>query len=82
MILKELFYFDDKTLEPTEDNRYDSSNDDSVIKPSDSRKSKLTLKDINKVRKASDQHKIEQEEDLNFVKQMYGIAANTEQAGI
>ena len=81
MILKELFYFDDKTLEPTEDDHYDSSRDDSIHKPSDNRKSKLTLKDINKVRRASDQHKIEQEKDLDFVKQMYGIAANTEAAG-
>ena len=82
MILKELFYFDDKTLEPTEDDHYDSSRDDSIHKPSDNRKSKLTLTDINKVRRASDQHKIEQEKDLDFVKQMYGIAANTEAAGI
>lgn len=81
MILRELFYFDDETLEPTENDRYDASDDKSIMKMSDTRKAKLTLKDINKVRKASDMKRSEEAEELNFVKQMYGIAAQA-QAGI
>ncbi len=81
MILRELFYFDDETLEPTENDRYDASDDKSIMKMSDTRKAKLTLKDINKVRKASDMKRSEEVEELNFVKQMYGIAAQA-QAGI
>jgi hypothetical protein len=81
MILRELFYFDDETLEPTENERYDAQDDMSVLKMSDKRKAKLTLKDINKVRKASDMKRKEQAEELNFVKQMYGIQAQAD-AGI
>jgi hypothetical protein len=81
MILRELFYFDDETLEPTENDRYDASDDKSIMQMSDTRKAKLTLKDINKVRKASDMKRSEEAEELNFVKQMYGIAAQA-QAGI
>jgi len=81
MILRELFYFDDETLEPTENDRYDASDDKSIMQMSDTRKAKLTLKSINKVRKASDMKRSEEVEELNFVKQMYGIAAQA-QAGI
>ena len=82
MILRELFYFDDETLEPTDNGRYDARDDQSVLQMSDKRKAKLTLKDINKVRKASDQKREEQSEELNFVKQMYGIAAQAAAAGV
>ncbi len=81
MILRELFYFDDETLEPTDNGRYDARDDKSIIQMSDTRKAKLTLKDINKVRKASDQKREEHAEELNFVKQMYGIAAQAAATG-
>jgi hypothetical protein len=32
------------------------------------------------MRKASDLHKEEQDKELHFVRQMYGLAANAEQA--
>ena len=81
MILRELFYFDKETVEPIEDNRYEPQHDDSPVKPKDSRKTKLTLRQINRIRKASELHTREQQEELYFVRQMYGIAANAE-AGI
>lgn len=81
MILRELFYFDKETLEPVEDLRYDAEEDDTPVKKSDTRKTRLTLKQINRVRKASDMHKKEQQEELTFVRQMYGIAANAEAGG-
>lgn len=81
MILRELFYFDKNTIEPTEDDRYDPQFDDSIVDPDDTRKTRLTLRQINRARKASELHKKEQNKDLNFVKQMYGLAAQAAAAG-
>ena len=46
-----------------------------MVKKDDSRKSRLTLKDINRARKASDAKKIEQDRDRHYIRQMYGLAA-------
>jgi hypothetical protein len=81
MILRELYYFDDKTMEPVEDNRYDPADDKSIIQVDDKRKSRLTLKDINKARKASDMHKEDAAKELNFIRQMYGLAAQAAMGG-
>jgi len=78
MILRELFYFDKETVEPIEDNRYEPQHDDSPVKASDTRKTKLTLRQINRIRKASELHTKEQQEELMFVRQMYGIASQAE----
>lgn len=75
MILRELFYFDKKTMEPIEDDRYDEFDDESVVDIDDTRKTRLTLKDINKARRADDLHKKEAQKDLEYVRSMYGIAA-------
>lgn len=81
MILRELYYFDNKTMEPVEDNRYEPADDKSIIQVDDKRKSKLTLKDINKARKASDMHREDAAKELNFVRQMYGLAGQAAMAG-
>ena len=78
MQLRELFYFDKETLEPGEQKGYDPSYDQSIV--GDTRKTRLTLRQINKIRKASELHKEEQEKELHFVRQMYGLAANAEPA--
>jgi len=78
MILRELFYFDKETIEPTEDDRYDPQYDDSVVKRDDSRKTRLTLRQINRARKASELHTAEKAGELEFVRQMYGIAAQAD----
>jgi hypothetical protein len=75
MILRELYYFDDKTKEPVEDLRYNEGDDELVVKKDDSRKSRLSLKDINRARKASDAKKMEQDRDRHYIRQMYGLAA-------
>ena len=82
MILRELFYFDPETIEPVEDKHYEADLDDSPVKRDDTRKTRLTLRQINRVRKASELHKEEQEKELVFVRQMYGIAANAEAGGV
>ena len=81
MILRELFYFDKKTMEPVEDNRYDANDDKSVVNLDDTRKTRLTLRDINKARRAEEAHRKEATKDLEYVRAMYGLAAQgTEEA--
>ena len=47
MILRELFYYDKETLEPIEDNRYEARDDESPVEKGDTRKTRLTLRQIN-----------------------------------
>ena len=71
MILRELFYADKDSRAISNDMRYNPRRDSDVMKRSDTRKTRLTLKQINELRKASEQHILEQEKDLEFVTQMY-----------
>ena len=82
MILRELFYYDKETLEPVEDNRYEPLSDDSILDIDDTRKTRLTLNQINRARKASELHMKEKQEELDFIRQMYGIAAQQAAAGV
>ncbi len=82
MILRELFYYDKETLLPTEDDRYDATYDDSIVNLDDTRKTRLTLRQLNRARKASELHNREKEKEINFVRQMYGIAAQAAAAGV
>jgi hypothetical protein len=82
MILRELFYFDRDTLEPIEDKSYDETSDQTPLDYDDTRKTRLTLKQINKIRKASEVHQEEKIKDLDFVRQMYGVEANAEVGGV
>jgi hypothetical protein len=81
MILRELFYFDKDTLQPTENDRYDPAYDTSILKPTDTRKTRLTLRQIGRARKAAELHKTEMSKELDFVRQMYGLAAQAAAAG-
>ena len=65
-------------IEPIEDKTYDATDDESIMKRDDTRKTRLTLRQINKARKASEIHAEEQEKELEFVRQMYGIQAQPE----
>jgi len=82
MILRELFYFDRETVETVDDKRYDADYDQSPMKKDDTRKTRLTLRQISRIRKASELHTEEKRKELDFVKQMYGIAANAESGGV
>ncbi len=77
MILRELFYHDPETLEFVNDKRYEPEYDDSPLKKKDTRKTRLTLSQINRLRKASELHTEEKRKELEFIKQMYGAAPNT-----
>ena len=82
MILRELFYHDPETVQPVEDKRYEADYDQSPFEKNDTRKTRLTLGQINRIRKASELHTEEKKKEQEFVKQMYGIAANAEAAGV
>ena len=53
-----------------------------MVKIDDTRKTRLTLKDINKARKASEVHQKNKLEELNFIRQMYGLAAQAAAGGM
>lgn len=75
MILRELFYFDKTNTEMSQDDLYLAGNDDSVLRSDDTRKTRLTLGQINELRRASDQHIIEQEKEMEFISRMYATPA-------
>ena len=54
------------------DHRYSNERDSSVVKKSDKRKIKLTLRQINQLRQQSEAHEFEEESEKEFVRQMYG----------
>lgn len=72
MLLKEFFYFNDKTNDFSVDFRYDSSKDTSVVEKEDKRKIRLTLRQLNSLRHQTEAHEFERESELDFIKQMYG----------
>ena len=55
-----------------QDKTYDPENDISVLDKDDTRKTRLTLKDINSMRLASEDHDAQQKVKAKFVQQMYG----------
>lgn len=77
MILRELYYHNQETAEPEEDKSFEPEYDKSVVKKTDTRKTRLTLRDINRVRKASEFHQEEESKNLEFIQAMYGLAAQT-----
>ena len=82
MILRELFYFDKDTLDTVQDDSYEPQYDQSVVNSDDTRKTKLTLSQINRARKGSETHKKEKSKELDITRQMYGLAAQAAAAGV
>lgn len=79
MLLKEFINLTKSNLESNRDSIYLSQNDSSVLKKTDTRKSRLTLKMINEIRKASEVHDKEKKEELGLVRKMYAIPAQPAQ---
>lgn len=74
MILNELFSKHESSMQ-------DLSNDGSVIKYEDNRKTRLTLKQINRLRKMNDMRSLEHEQEMVFVRKMYSPPAPAEMGG-
>jgi hypothetical protein len=75
MILRELFYIDPDTRRSSNDMRYQPSHDGSTMHRKDTRKTRLTLGQINELRKSSEAHFLEQENELEFIHSMYATPA-------
>ena len=73
MKLFEFFTYGEDGYE--EDKTYQPENDISVLDAEDTRKTLLTLKDINSMRLASEDHDAKQKEEAVFVQKMYGQPA-------
>ena len=58
-----------------QDKTYEPENDISILDKDDTRKTRLTLKDINSMRLASEEHDAQQKEEAKFVQKMYGQPA-------
>ena len=74
MKLMEFFTYDEDGAK--EDNTYQPENDISILDKDDTRKTRLTLKDINSMRLASEEHDDQQKEEAVFVQKMYGQPAD------
>ena len=79
MLLREFFYFNDNQNDFANDRRYDASRDKSVLEKDDTRKIKLTLRQINQLRHQTKAHEFETESERGFIKQMYGAKVEAEQ---
>ena len=72
MFLIELF---DQTEEKADDGRYDPDSDQAIVKKDDTRKTRLTLKQINKLRKISELRAAERLKDSEKYQKQYGAQA-------
>lgn len=71
MILRELFYFNRETANTEQDDRFMTYRDTDVIETDDTRKTRLTLGQINELRRTSDQHIKETQAEMDFIARMY-----------
>ena len=71
MLLNEFIYFDGKHSGQVDDLRYNTDNDTSILKSKDLRKTRLTLRMLNDLRKAGDAREQEKKEELGLVRKMY-----------
>jgi hypothetical protein len=71
MLLREFVYFNETDAEQQDDKRYDPADDKSILSVKDTRKTRLTLKMLNKLRLAGESREQETMEDLALVRQMY-----------
>ena len=73
MKLYEFFTYTENGFE--QDKGYEPEQDISILDKDDTRKTRLTLGDINSMRMASEDHEAQQKEEAVFVQKMYGTPA-------
>jgi len=71
-------YFNRDHADPQADDRYLSQNDTSVLHKKDLRKMRLTLRDLNEIRKAGEAHDKEKNEELDVIRKMYAAPTSAE----
>jgi len=72
MLLLEFLQFNNEKNEFSQDRRYDNKKDSSVLNRDDTRKTRITLRQINQLRMQSEAHEMEKESELSFIRKMYG----------
>jgi len=70
MYLREMWSYTEQGFE--QQKNYNAEDDISVLDKHDTRKTRLKLKDINRMRLSSEAHDQEQREEAIFVQKMYG----------
>jgi hypothetical protein len=70
MYLKEMWSHTPQGFE--QNKNYNAEDDISILDSDDTRKTRLKLRDINKMRLASEAHDQDQREQAEFVQKMYG----------
>lgn len=80
MLLVEFFYFNEKNNDFAVDRRYTNEYDSEVVEKSDTRKIRLTLRQINMLRQQTEAHELEKESELGFISQMYGTPVEAAEA--
>ncbi len=80
MKLTEFFTYGPDGFE--QDKSYNPEDDISILDKDDTRKTRLTLGDINSMRLASEEHDSKQKEEAEFVQKMYGQPAGAEEPAI
>lgn len=71
MLLLEFFYFNNENNDFANDRRYDNKRDSSVLEKSDTRKVRLTLRQINQLRLQAEAHQAEHDAEAGFLQKMY-----------
>jgi len=80
MLLNEFIYFNENNKDQEEDPSYDPFHDRSIITSKDMRKTRLTLRMIHDLRKASETKEKERMEDVQLIQAMYRNPTPEEQA--
>ena len=80
MLLREFLYFNDSNNDFAVDRRYDNSKDSSVLKKDDTRKMRLTLRQINQLRLQAEAHEAESQSEQACIQQMYSTPVEAEPA--
>jgi hypothetical protein len=79
MFLREFIYFSPEQEEMSDNGRYDPLDDTtSILHDKDTRKTRLTLRMINDLRRAGEARERETKENLIVVRQMYAMPAENE----
>lgn len=76
MRLTEMWSYSPQGFE--QNKNYNAEDDISILDSDDTRKTRLKLRDINKMRLASEAHDKDQREQAEFVQKMYGQPAAAE----
>ena len=71
MLLREFVYFNEEDDDQQTDKRYDPTDDESILSVKDTRKTRLTLQMLNRLRLASEAREQETMEDASLIRVMY-----------